>query len=58
MVLITFFFQYLVQQCESGINTQPHEDSLTIFVRRWHADKLELGPFEEITLDSRFCQIM
>ncbi|XP_017483613.1 PREDICTED: ubiquitin carboxyl-terminal hydrolase 64E isoform X2 [Rhagoletis zephyria] len=43
--------EFLVQECEDGVNPQVGEDSLTIFVRRWYADKLQLDKFQEITLE-------
>ncbi|XP_037937295.1 ubiquitin carboxyl-terminal hydrolase 47 isoform X2 [Teleopsis dalmanni] len=43
--------EFLVQECENGISPQPHEVSLTLFVRRWYPAKMELGKFEEITLN-------
>lgn len=43
--------EFLIQECEDGISPATSEDSLTIFVRRWHPDTLELDKFEEITLE-------
>ncbi|XP_067645326.1 ubiquitin carboxyl-terminal hydrolase 47 isoform X2 [Eurosta solidaginis] len=43
--------EFLVQECEDGVKPQVGEDSLTIFVRRWYADKLQLDRFQEITLE-------
>ncbi|KAH8418252.1 hypothetical protein KR222_007205, partial [Zaprionus bogoriensis] len=43
--------EFILQECEEGVEAQPKDDSLTIFVRRWHPDKWEFGKFQEITLD-------
>ncbi|KAH8345293.1 hypothetical protein KR067_007768 [Drosophila pandora] len=43
--------EFIVQECESGVNPQPKDDTMTIFVRRWCPAKLEFGKFQEITLD-------
>ncbi|XP_037723326.1 ubiquitin carboxyl-terminal hydrolase 47 isoform X1 [Drosophila subpulchrella] len=43
--------EFIVQECDEGVNPQPKDDSLTIFVRRWCPAKLEFGKFQEITLD-------
>ncbi|KAH8380294.1 hypothetical protein KR009_009786 [Drosophila setifemur] len=43
--------QFIVQECEEGVNPQPAEDTMTIFVRSWCPDKMEFGKFQEITLD-------
>jgi len=45
--------QFIVQECDEGVNPQPKDDSLTIFVRRWCPAKLEFGKFQEITLDRK-----
>jgi len=42
-----------VQECEEGVDPQPKDDSLTLFVRRWCPAKLEFGKFQEITLDRK-----
>lgn len=42
-----------MQECESGVNPQPKDDTMTIFVRRWCPAKLEFGKFQEITLDRK-----
>ncbi|XP_017048524.1 ubiquitin carboxyl-terminal hydrolase 47 [Drosophila ficusphila] len=47
----TIAAEFIVQECEEGVNPQPKEDSLTIFVRRWCPAKMEFGKFQEITLD-------
>lgn len=49
--------QFILQECDEGVVAQPEEDTLTIFVRRWHPDKWEFGKFQEITLDSKFTAI-
>ncbi|KAH8386117.1 hypothetical protein KR200_005441 [Drosophila serrata] len=43
--------EFIVQECEEGVNPQPKDDTLTIFVRRWCPAKMEFGKFQEITLD-------
>ncbi|CAD7004861.1 unnamed protein product [Ceratitis capitata] len=43
--------EFLVQECEDGVSPQVAAESLTIFVRRWHADKLQLDKFQEVTLE-------
>ncbi|XP_055846655.1 ubiquitin carboxyl-terminal hydrolase 47 isoform X2 [Episyrphus balteatus] len=43
--------EFLIQECEDGISPVTSEDSLTIFVRRWYPDRLELDKFQEITLE-------
>ncbi|XP_017012390.2 ubiquitin carboxyl-terminal hydrolase 47 isoform X1 [Drosophila takahashii] len=47
----TIAAEFIVQECEEGVNPQPKDDSLTIFVRRWCPAKMEFGKFQEITLD-------
>ncbi|XP_023308993.2 ubiquitin carboxyl-terminal hydrolase 47 isoform X1 [Lucilia cuprina] len=42
--------EFIVQECEDGAIASPDENSLTIFVRRWHPDSLQLDKFQEITL--------
>ncbi|XP_030375681.1 ubiquitin carboxyl-terminal hydrolase 47 [Scaptodrosophila lebanonensis] len=43
--------EFIIQECEEGVNPQPKDDALTIFVRRWYPDKWEFGKFQEITID-------
>ncbi|XP_034133114.1 ubiquitin carboxyl-terminal hydrolase 47 isoform X1 [Drosophila guanche] len=43
--------EFIVQECEEGVDPQPKDDSLTIFVRRWCPSKLEFGKFQEVTLE-------
>ncbi|KAL5292060.1 USP47 family protein [Megaselia abdita] len=45
-----YSWELLVQECEGDVVTTPPEDSLTLFVRRWHPSTLELDQFQEITL--------
>ncbi|XP_017129460.1 ubiquitin carboxyl-terminal hydrolase 47 [Drosophila elegans] len=47
----TIAAEFIVQECEEGVNPQPKDDSLTIFVRRWCPAKMEFGKFQEITMD-------
>ncbi|XP_017070962.1 ubiquitin carboxyl-terminal hydrolase 47 [Drosophila eugracilis] len=47
----TIAAEFIVQECEEGVNPQPKDDSLTIFVRSWCPYKMEFGKFQEITLD-------
>lgn len=48
----TSSMEYLIQECEDGTTVNPDdEDNLTIFVRRWHPDTLQLDKFQEITLE-------
>ncbi|XP_055909532.1 ubiquitin carboxyl-terminal hydrolase 47 isoform X2 [Eupeodes corollae] len=43
--------EFLIQECEDGIPPATSDSSLTIFVRRWYPDVLELDKFQEITLE-------
>ncbi|EDW73006.2 uncharacterized protein Dwil_GK17305 [Drosophila willistoni] len=43
--------EFIIQECEEGIVTQPSEDALTIFVRQWYPQKMEFGKFQEVTLE-------
>ncbi|KAL7732598.1 hypothetical protein ACLKA6_013533 [Drosophila palustris] len=43
--------EFILQECAEGVEAQPKEDSLTIFVRRWCPHKWEFGKFQEITMD-------
>ncbi|EDW37527.1 GL16305 [Drosophila persimilis] len=48
----TITTEFILQECEEGVDPQPRDDSLTIFVRRWCPSKLEFGKFQEITLEN------
>lgn len=39
------------------MKTETSDESLTLFVRRWHPDTLHLGKFEEVTLESKLLLI-
>lgn len=43
--------EFIIQECEHGVCTSTNEESLTLFVRRWHPSTLELDDFQEITLE-------
>ncbi|KAM7354871.1 ubiquitin specific protease 47 isoform 2-T2 [Cochliomyia hominivorax] len=42
--------EFIVQECEDDAVANTDDDSLTIFVRRWHPESFQLGKFQEITL--------
>lgn len=48
-------FQFIIQECEDGAVADTAEDSLTIFLRRWHPETMQLGKFQEVTLNSKSC---
>uniref|UniRef100_A0A1A9W4U0 Ubiquitin carboxyl-terminal hydrolase 47 n=1 Tax=Glossina brevipalpis TaxID=37001 RepID=A0A1A9W4U0_9MUSC len=50
-ILSSASMEFIIQECEDGVLPNISEDALTIFVRRWHPDTLELGKFQEITLE-------
>ncbi|XP_065359393.1 ubiquitin carboxyl-terminal hydrolase 47 isoform X2 [Calliphora vicina] len=46
----TASMEFIVQECEDDAIANTDDNSLTIFVRRWHPDTLQLDKFQEVTL--------
>ncbi|GBP10400.1 Ubiquitin carboxyl-terminal hydrolase 47 [Eumeta japonica] len=49
--------EFIIQECEDGVVADADEDSLTIFLRRWHPKPCKLDKFQEVTLNTELKEL-